>query len=519
MTADSEPWHPERAPLLGDSFQDDDPRDFPAADGAELEDIDVKQPRHTSAVRFQARSPGTIITLLSVLLFLIATSGMMIMLPVFRLLEDALCHQFYQLPPDTSIPEKECKVEEVQTQLAYLGGWAAVMNSLVGLVAALPYGVLADRIGRKPAFILSYVGIILGFAWGPLNLYFMQTPNLYLVIVSCLWFLIGGGVPVAMNTLHAMASDLAMNKSTGFLYLSFGAVCGGLTGPVLSGLLMEVYGPWVPILLVFALTPFILGLLCFVPETLQRTRLAPAKTHPQGSSWMHTVWDGLREVMVSVGLVKDGSLVLALVPFVIEPALFAAYSTTLSQHVSTYFGWSLAQTSYRLSPPLSILHLIVILLLPKMSNLLNSLTTFQRDLTLAKMSLSLLIAGALLEGFSRKNLVVFLVGLSVGTLGSGRNPLSRAIATAFVRPEQTSRLYALISMLETGGAVIGGPVLAWCFSTGLAKAGGWVGLPWFYIALLVSLALGALMFVRRPEERPEGRGDGDGDVGCRSEGD
>jgi len=36
-----------------------------------------------------------------------------------------------------------------------------------------------------------------------------KTPNLYLVIIGCLFFLIGGGIPVAMNILHAMASDVS----------------------------------------------------------------------------------------------------------------------------------------------------------------------------------------------------------------------------------------------------------------------------------------------------------------------
>lgn len=64
-------------------------------------------------------------------------------------------------------------------------------------------------IGRKPTFIMSYCGIIVAFAWGPLMLAIGETPNLQLAIIGSLFFLFGGGVPVALNSLNAMASDVS----------------------------------------------------------------------------------------------------------------------------------------------------------------------------------------------------------------------------------------------------------------------------------------------------------------------
>jgi len=48
-----------------------------------------------------------------------------------------------------------------------------------------------------------------------------------------------------------------------------------------------------------------------------------------------------------------------------------------------------------------------------------------------------------------------MVGLTVGTIAFAHGPLGRAVATSYVDPQQTSRLYTLISMLETGGALLG----------------------------------------------------------------
>lgn len=102
-------------------------------------------PRRSITSRFQAQRPSTIVVLLAILMFTLATSGLMILVPMFRLLEDAICHAYYEKDRAEPIEERLCKVGGVQKELAFFGGWAAMINSLVGLIAALPYGVMADR--------------------------------------------------------------------------------------------------------------------------------------------------------------------------------------------------------------------------------------------------------------------------------------------------------------------------------------------------------------------------------------
>ncbi|KAK4195137.1 major facilitator superfamily domain-containing protein [Triangularia verruculosa] len=504
-TVNGNPEYIEAEPLLGldehdletDAIPPQQPRPKPLSQPLRWLNI---------STNIQAQNPSTIILLLSLLTFAIVTSGMMYMIPMFRLIEDAFCHLYYDKDPSELIEEHMCKVDGVQKELAYLGGISVMINSLVGVVAALPYGVLADRIGRKPTFTLAYVGIVIGFGWGPSLLLFGVIPNMYLVVLGCLFFLIGGGVPVAMNTLNAMASDVSTesDRATGFLYLSFGAVSGTLVGPFLAGILMQAFSPWCPIALVFALTPCIFGALLFLPETLPAKLKEAAQQQHQPIS--KKVQEAMREFRVSLSLLKNRRLLGSLVLFIIGPAIFAAYSTTLAQHVSKYFGWTLAETSYLLTPPLGVLHLAVLVALPRVGKLMtepsgkSGVSIFTKDLLLTRLSLVLMMAGAVIQGLSH-NIVLFLLGLAVHTLGSGSSPLGRAISTAYVDPQHTSRLYAVISMLETGGALIGGPVLAWCFHIGMNKSGFWVGLPWFYVAGLVSVALGAMMFVTKPRPR------------------
>ncbi|KAK4120683.1 general substrate transporter [Parathielavia appendiculata] len=478
--------------------------------------------RRAFAARFQAKKRKTIIALLTLLMFTLSTSGMLILIPIFRLMEDAVCHIHYEKSRAEPIDERLCKVDSVQKELAYLGGISAMLNSIVGLIATLPYGVLADRIGRKPSFILAYIGTFLVFSWGPLML--VVGNHVRLAPLGSVFFLLGGGIPVAMNSLNAMVSDISSeaDRATGFLCLSFGAVLGGLIGPVTAGLLMENLGPWSPIILVYCITPFVFLLVLFLPETLP-IKLRDATDDQEERSLSEKLRGEIKELAVSLALLKNRNIALTLPAFLIQPVLFAAYSSTLSQHISTYFGWSLAQTSYLLSP-LSILQLVIIVLLPKSSGFLTNpsgrlrLSVFSKDLLLTRLSLLFLIAGALVEGFSRE-IVLFLVGLTVGTFGSSHGPFCRAVTTSYVDPQQTSRLYALISMLETGSALLGGPVLAVCFNVGLSKRGLWTGLPWFYVATLVLIPFACLAFLREPKKTsnvPDSEGEDNGNLGYQS---
>ncbi|KAM7210330.1 general substrate transporter [Rhypophila decipiens] len=470
--------------------------------------------------RFQARKPNTIILLLSAAMFVFTASSMMVMVPMFRLMEDAICRGHFNVKPGEEIEEGKCKGDEVQSELAWLGGVGTMLGSVIGMIAALPYGVLADRIGRRKVFGLSYLGIFLSFAYGPLILWFDKAPSVWVLLFGSFFLLIGGGIPIATNSLNAMAVDVSPNgdTSTGLLYLSAGGMAGGLIAPVIAGLLMTI-SPWIPILVVFSFAPIVTIIMLLVPETLDLEKIRAknqSSTRPSSSAVVTHMREGIAELKVAISLLRDKNLVLTLINFAIHPALMAAYMTTLPQYVSKYFGWTLAQTSYTLSPAMGVLHVLIMVVLPPLSRGLTSangrfrLSTFGKDLILTKISVAFLLAGALVEGLAG-SIVIFIVGLGIGTLGAANGPLCRSVATAFVEQHHTSRLYGLISMLETSGALIGGPVLAWCFNVGMEKGGLLKGLPWFYVAFLLVVALAALLFVREPEFKKADLGSEDDD--------
>ncbi|GAO16874.1 hypothetical protein UVI_02011950 [Ustilaginoidea virens] len=429
-----------------------------------------------------------IVFLAAVMMFGITSSGMMLLVPIYRLIEDALCHVHYKDDSPGLMDEMKCKVDT--------------------LIVAFPHGMLADRIGRKPTAVLAYGGFAVSSCFAPLMLAGFQhhvRRNPYVLMIGSLWVLVGGGVPVLLNTLYAMAADVSteQEKAASFLYLTFGATLGGLIGPLLAGLLMTTYGPWIPIHVALLATPFMLALFFLIPETLSlETKAQENPDQTMLQAFRGHLGKGLEDLSHSLDMVKNHNIPLVLLTFFFQSARFYAYTSLLAQYISKHFGWKLAQTSLLLSP-LGVLNLVVLVALPKVSDMLVSrrcrFTVFAKDLFLTQASTLLIAAGALVEALSH-NVALFLCGLLIGTLGAADSPLARATVSHHVDAKSTSKLYALVGIAEVAGSFIAGPVLARLFNIGLERKGIFVGLPWFYVAFLSVVALLALLFVSPPKK-------------------
>lgn len=285
-------------------------------------------------------------------------------------------------------------------------------------------------------------------------------------------------------------------RTASFLYLAMGVAAGALLGPLLAGLLMASYGPWVPIYVTLFLIPIVFAILMLIPETLVKK----PKSDAAKLTMRDHISNGIKDLSSAIQILKNINVPLVLVVFFFQNPRATAQSSTLTQYISKHFGWTLAQTSILLSP-LGIIEMLVLGLLPKLSDILTSprfgFTNFRKDLFLTRISMLLLGVASLIQGLST-NIVIFLSALFIATLGGAESPLARATVSHFVDPAYTSRLYALIGMAEVLGSFTGGPVLAWFFGKGLELKGIFTGLPWFYISFLCFLTFTALLFVKPP---------------------
>jgi len=114
----------EDSPFLGGDAEpaDADAVLVPARDDA---------PRRLPGKWYQTKSPGAVVAMLSAILFLLVLSATLAMMPLVRLMEDGICRRYYGTTEP--VDEEKCKVGDIQSQLAWLGGIAGVVDAVVGI--------------------------------------------------------------------------------------------------------------------------------------------------------------------------------------------------------------------------------------------------------------------------------------------------------------------------------------------------------------------------------------------------
>ncbi len=112
-----------------------------------------------------------VIALCGIAVIVIDVGGYLAVTPQTRLYESIICSQYYgregtpQFGDGGSIPEKYCKIQAIQTELAMILGWQACFDNIPGILLVVPYCSLADKYGRKWFLILSLNGIALSMVW------------------------------------------------------------------------------------------------------------------------------------------------------------------------------------------------------------------------------------------------------------------------------------------------------------------------------------------------------------------
>lgn len=106
------------------------------------------------------------------LFLLISTFGDNIKIgPEVRLYELVVCrHYFLEHDPskvdeDGNVEERYCKLDVIQGQLSVLRGWVFSWLLLVGTLVTIPYGVVADSMGRRIVVAASLISVTLPKAW------------------------------------------------------------------------------------------------------------------------------------------------------------------------------------------------------------------------------------------------------------------------------------------------------------------------------------------------------------------
>ncbi|KAI1638985.1 major facilitator superfamily domain-containing protein [Biscogniauxia mediterranea] len=466
------------------------------------------------------------------LIILVATSATgFIAIPFTRLAEDVLCRRYYGVEQQqqqwggggpgadaasSPIDEGLCKENSIQGRLAFIMAINSALEAVASLLAAFPWGLAADRIGRRPVSAIALGSMVVALLWAMVVVSLPSVLPIELVWLGAASPFVGGGNAVLAGVVLSMIADATREeeRAVAFMRLHAASLCGNLMSPALSSLLMSrAGGPWPSLWVAVALlSAAALSFFVFLPETLTAPTTSTKRAAPSATRCM-------RESL-SMLLRRPRSLVLLLASALgAAPALFATLQF-MAQFASRRYGLRLAQTGYVQSGygAAQIVQALVVLPLvsrwwrrrqrsPSSSssnkNDNNDNSEHRCDLSLALWSYAVLVLGVVVLGASPR-LGGFVFGLALTALGSGFGSLSKSLMSLYVDAAQRSRLFSLVGVVEVLGGVYAHPMLAGLFALGMELGGGWIGLPYYGLAVLVAACGSLLLFVRLPESAAAG---------------
>ncbi|KAI1209185.1 MFS general substrate transporter [Annulohypoxylon truncatum] len=456
-----------------------------------------------------------IVNLLCVIALIASASSGFINIPVTRIVEDVVCRKYYDIKESAGSPidEKQCKDDAIQSKVAFVMALSGSLDAAVGFFAAFPWGLAADRIGRKPVFVLALLGDVVSIFWGMMVLYFHTVFPVELIWLGSVGYAIGGGNAVLVGIILSMITDSTSEeeRAVAFMRLHVAGLAGNLISPAVSSFMMERMGPWPPIWSAIVVITVAAIAFLFVPETLKHQ-----KDPEEDAQETETEVPGLKsraahviaQFKESLSILKSTSLILLLLTCLGSAPVLYSTLGFMAQFVSKRYGIEMSLTGY-IQSTYGIAQVIqALLFLPWITRYIMRDTTpailrapdeHCRDLFLARWSFGILTIGILILGLS-PNLASFIIGLLLMALAASFNSLTRSLMTLYVDPEHRSRLFSLVGMVEVVSSVYAQPFLATLFALGMRFGGGWIGLPYCGVSVLVAITGSLLYFVRVPKE-------------------
>ncbi|TGJ84594.1 hypothetical protein E0Z10_g4179 [Xylaria hypoxylon] len=471
----------------------------------------------------KAQKPGTIIIVLCVIIFIGSAAGGFQNMAMTRIFEDILCRQYYDRihSRDEPIDEDMCKDDAIQSKLAYLFAIMSSLNAGVSVLAALPWGIAADKIGRRPVFAMGLIGMSLALLWIMVVGWFHQTLSPRLIWLSPIFYLLGGGNPVLSATIASMATDVVpeSERSVNFMLIHGSSMVGNLISPALASILMASAGPWPPIFVSFLLNVFPAFAIFLIPESLKRVPQGD-DDRPDSNQFKTSLMQGLGELRRSAGVFGSPSMILILLITMLQFPLVVSTYQFLGQFTSKRYHIPIADTGYIQSIYGIAFITVSFVIMPWVTSavLKPGVPAFlrfddgkQRDLFFTRASYIASMVGTFILGLSG-SLPGFLFGLVVLAFGVSSEGFLKAIATLHVSAEQRSRLFTILGLSAIASDLWASPALAGLFSLGMRLGGTWIGLPYFGISILCVLIFIMGLFIKLP---PQSRVDEDSDYSER----
>lgn len=205
-------------------------------------------------------------------------------------------------------------------------------------------------------------------------------------------------------------------------------------------------------------------------------------------------------------LTRDWRVPILILPFAMH-MLVGNSSQLVIQYISKRYGLTLAKSTFLMTIRNAVNCALMFFILPYMSTMVMSmyaLSSLRKDLYLARVSQLLVAIGWTCVAFS-PNIWMVTCGLGIASLGSASLLLLRSFIASLVSSHEVARVNSIMAIVDSIGLIVGNPLLARLFKTGLSLGGVWVGLPFFFVGIISTLA--AVVFILVQLRNGEGEDD------------
>ncbi|KAH7406027.1 major facilitator superfamily domain-containing protein [Phaeosphaeria sp. MPI-PUGE-AT-0046c] len=455
---------------------------------------------------------------LLLLLILVHLSTVLYTLPLNRVIELRLCEDYYALhdptsiPSDSIIPEKLCKIDEVQRKLAWLQGIMETTLVVCDFLVTIPFSFVAERWGVRVVLLCNLVPRMGMSAWAIIvGQYSHLLPTK--AIVSGPFLAVLGGECVFQSTIFTLTSALAgeyVERASYFSYISSTAYVVSFLGPTLAAFTMSrsIWLPfWINIVLLACAVPTIRLL-----PTNHVSNTAPDQTSIEEAEEAGSLLDHREESpsrysnafethsTISQSIVQAvqklvhliigrRNFQVLLVSFFLT-ALASSDTKLLVQYISKRYEWTFAQAGYMLSAKAVVNFTLLAILVPRiikssMSSKAVHVSEVRLNYLGAQISILISVVGVLCVALAFK-FWMLLAALIVYALGSALPVFTMSLVKSSLIALASSDVqdFSIVMLTKTLGSLIGAPLMTILWVHAIKLGGLGLGLPYYVSACI-----------------------------------